>query len=114
MQRTAKIATGISVVVIAGLVALAAPLVATAVDAVSDWPIFHPVADETQSDPPEVGALANEGSVDESADADSDEQELISAGNGTWFSAEGPGDCTTNAAIHPYGAHDPNARLAAN
>ncbi len=30
---------------------------------------------------------------------------------GHTFSAEGPGDCTTNAAIHPYGAGQPGARL---
>ena len=36
---------------------------------------------------------------------------LIDMGNGTMFSAEGPGDCDSNAAIHPYGAHDPAAQL---
>lgn len=45
----------------------------------------------------------------EASDVDGDG--LIYAGNGTWFSAEGPGECESNAAIHPYGAHDPRAQL---
>lgn len=36
---------------------------------------------------------------------------LTDMGNGTKFSARGPGDCESNAAIHPYGPHDPAAQL---
>ncbi|MEJ1086850.1 LysM peptidoglycan-binding domain-containing protein [Microbacterium sp. Mu-80] len=43
--------------------------------------------------------------------SDTDGDGLIYAGNGTWFSADGPGGCASNAAIHPYGAHDPRAQL---
>ncbi|MFB7890977.1 LysM domain-containing protein [Microbacterium sp. NPDC056044] len=101
MDRDAKIAAGISVLVVAGLVAVATPAVATATSALSEWTLFSP-SENTQPAP----AAQAEDVVAPKGEA------LISAGNGTWFSAEGPGDCATNAAIHPYGAHDPSARLA--
>ena len=109
MERSAKIAAGISVFVIAGLVAVAAPAVVTAAGALSEWTLFRPAA---------VTADAGASQAEEVVDLEQPEEAigsardgLISAGNGTWFSAEGPGNCTTNAAIHPYGAHDPDARL---
>lgn len=110
MQRAAKIATGVSALVVAGLVALAAPTVATAVEAVAEWRLFHPAADDSASSAQRSDEAVEPERAEEVTGADG--EELISAGNGTWFSAQGPGNCTTNAAIHPYGAHDPNARLA--
>lgn len=110
MKRAAMVASGVSVLVIAGLVAVAAPAVATAAGGLSEWALFRPGADAASS-----GASQSEDVVHrkQARGVDGPEGEgLISAGNGTWFSAEGPGDCATNAAIHPYGAHDPSARLA--
>lgn len=101
MDRAAKIAAGIAVLVIVGLVAVAAPAVATATGALSEWALFSP-GEETEP----AAAVQAEDVVG------AEGEPLMSAGNGTWFSAEGPGDCATNAAIHPYGAHDPSARLA--
>ena len=96
--------------VVASLVALAAPTVATAVEAVADWSLFHPVADESSSSAQHSHEDVEPERAEEVVGPDG--EELISAGNGTWYSAKGPGNCTSNAAIHPYGAHDPNARLA--
>ena len=108
MQRAAKIATGASVLVVAGLIAVAAPAVATATGALAEWAVFSPAATDAPS-----GASPGEEAADPEPEVvvDAGDLELIDVGNGTSFSAEGPGDCTTNAAIHPYGAHDPAARL---
>lgn len=109
MHRAAKIATGISVLVIASLVAVAAPVVTTAAGTLSEWAVFRPAAEAVPSDAPETEEVVD---LERSAAVvGTEEDALISAGDGTSFSAEGPGDCTTNAAIHPYGAHDPRARL---
>lgn len=108
MDRAAKIAAGISVLVIAGLVAVAAPAVATATGALSEWALFSPGGEAE----PASAAQADDVVAAEEDVVASEKEPLISAGNGTWFSAEGPGDCATNAAIHPCGAHDPSARLA--
>ena len=109
MQRAAMIATGISVLVVGGLVAIAAPAVATATGALAELVPSTPTAQAEPSlkkQPEEVWHADQEVNA-----ADSGGDDLISVGNGTWFSAEGPGDCATNAAIHPYGPHDPAARL---
>lgn len=111
MNRSQKIALLISGSVVIGLVALATPAVASVGSAVSSWALFRPDAQPTVSEPAaetDVGDIAST----ETSEADDTEYDgLISAGNGTWFSAQGPGNCTTNAAIHPYGPHDPHARL---
>jgi hypothetical protein len=115
MSRSQKIAVVISGLVVVGLVALAAPVFASASSALSSWAPLR-----TAEQPPTAAADADgeadteAGDVAATEDVDSgdgDHDGLISAGNGTWFSAQGPGNCTTNAAIHPYGPHDPNARL---
>ena len=109
MQRTAMIATGISVLVIGGLVAVAAPAVATATGALSEWALSSPVSHVEPSPNSETDEAVDDDQPQGATDSAGDG--LISMGNGTWFSAEGPGDCATNAAIHPYGPHDPAARL---
>jgi hypothetical protein len=112
MNRTQTIATAVSGVVVIGLAALAAPAVAAVSGALSSWSLFDAAAQANSPgwDAGDDGAGAvseDETNVDAGPDTDG----LISAGNGTWFSAEGPGNCTSNAAIHPYGPHDPSARL---
>lgn len=109
MQRAAMIATGISVLVIGGLVAVAAPAVAAATGALSEWALTRPASHAEPSPNSQTDEMVD-GDQPEGA-TDSGGSGLISVGNGTSFSAEGPGDCATNAAIHPYGPHDPAARL---
>lgn len=131
MNRTQAITFTVSGLVVAGLVALAVPAVGSTVDALSSWQKLDVAAVEPSHDPSEpthepspleqagVDSLADEDLLaddeslpDEAAfRAWAEDEGLIYAGNGTAFSAEGPGNCATNAAIHPYGENDPRAKL---
>jgi hypothetical protein len=126
MNLAAKIATAVSVVVVAGMIALAAPPIVEAVSWASER-----VATTTASQA-DAASTSDEASVDDDslepddaaaadaaiANGASDvfrvtdpAAPLLQTVDGMTFSAEGPGDCLTNAAIHPYGAHDPGATL---
>jgi hypothetical protein len=84
----------------------ASALVALALTACSPTEL-DPVAATPTATPTSFAPSASAGP--ERSDTDGDG--LIDMGNGTKFSAEGPGDCESNAAIHPYGPHDPAAQL---
>jgi hypothetical protein len=104
MNRVQKIALVASALVVVGLVAIAAPAVASAVGRLSSWAVFAPP--DAEPIVPEQAAPTEEG--EPPAPEDGPRLQTI---DGQTFSAEGPGDCATNAAIHPYGAGDPAARL---
>lgn len=120
LNRTAKrvALVGVPTVVIVGLIALAAPAVAV----VAPWlnverqsePASAPRESVTEAPEPTIESppkLSNPLVWEDAEQTDSDGDGYIYAGNGTWFSAKGPGDCPSNAAIHPYGAFDPEAQL---
>ena len=98
MNRASKIIVAASAAVIAGLVALAVPAIAALPDTLAPDPA---ATAETAPAPKHQLAAAP---VSSSGPA-------LQTINGHTFSAEGPGNCTTNAAIHPYGTADPRAKL---
>lgn len=109
MNRSQKITLAVSSLVVVGLVALVAPAVVSLVPVLSATPSEVPALPATEAPTAEPPVDPDD---EPRLSAESEEAGIIYAGNGTWFSAEGPGDCTTNAAIHPYGAGDPRAKLA--
>ncbi|MGO2746390.1 hypothetical protein [Microbacterium sp.] len=90
MNRAQKIATAVSVLVVAGIVALAAPPVVAATSWAAERfaPATTPVATP----------------VTETEDLPADLPDgYVSVGNGTFIPAGGPGDCTASAWIHVGG-----------
>ncbi len=91
MNRSQKITVAVSALVVAGLVALAAPPVVATATWASDR--FAPVAAP-------VAAQVNE-PVAEADDLPADLPDgYVSVGNGTFVPAGGPGDCEATAWIH--------------
>ncbi|MFG6403614.1 LysM peptidoglycan-binding domain-containing protein [Microbacterium sp. P04] len=108
MERKQTITVAACAVVVGGLVALALPAVASTIALASSWALFSPVVTES---------TATTVTMDQVAPPEDDTTFVLEDGtrlqtiDGQTFSAEGPGDCTTNAAISPYGAGDPDAAL---
>ena len=111
MDRIQKIAAVTSALAFAGMVALGTYSFASLdqvihtevadVDARVDSP---PISSET---PLQLKPVTSE-SVEDSTSSDGHPLQTI---NGQTFSAVGPGNCESNAAIYPYGPHDPAATL---
>lgn len=98
MTRAAKAATGVVVVVVAGLVSLAAPAVASVSSAVSSWALFQPIEEP-------VAESAAESSVGEDDDIgkrmiDELGDEYVYVGNGTAIPKGSPAGCEKPAWLH--------------
>lgn len=96
MDLRAKIALGVSALVVGGLVAVAIPTVAVMVDAVHTT--AQGVAELTKTSTPSPTPTTTP------TDASDDEKSLaewgyVPLGEGTWIPAGGPGDCTTTAML---------------
>lgn len=114
MQKGEKVLAGAVGVIVVGLLALATP-------AVAPWlvPAQPDAAARTASavpapipSPPAAPAPTGaSGAASATATMSPDGEAYQSVGDGLSIPAKGPGDCPTWAAIHPYGDHDPGARL---
>ncbi|MFJ2370811.1 hypothetical protein [Microbacterium sp. NPDC087665] len=102
MNRSQKIALAVSGLVVAGLVAVAAPAVSALMPAPAAAPA--PVAVGA------VGTADPDAGVNGSAAGDEEAVITLDDGRGA-FSAQGPGNCTTNSVIttpwHESGTDDP-------
>jgi len=102
MNLAAKITTGVVVLVVGGLVALAAPTVSGAYAEMSSWAIFQPTEDATED--------ATEGSTEEPASADEDPigkkmidelgDDYVYVGNGTAIPKNTPEGCENPIWLH--------------
>lgn len=94
MDLRAKIALGVSALVIGGLVAVAVPTIAVMADAVHTT--AQGVAELTKTSTPSPTPAPTERASDEQSLA---EQGYVDLGDGTWIPAGGPGDCSTTAML---------------
>ena len=94
MNLAAKITTGVSVLVVGGLVALAVPTVSTAYAEASSWAIFQPTEEPTvQAASPEEDPIGRK-MIDELGDG------YVYVGNGTAIPKGSPAGCEAPAWIH--------------
>ena len=106
VSLAAKITAGAAVLVIGGLVALAAPAIAATATELSAWAIFQPQAEaesmQAAAAPPDD---VDEPALEPTATAGLPEG-YVYMGDGTWIPAGGPGDCTAAAMISISGSSE--------
>ena len=94
MNRSQKIATAASALAVAGLVALAAPAVASVASTVGGWAVFNQ---------PAAAPTAATATSTPEPEADAEAADLpggyVQLGNGTSIPAGGPGECESSAYI---------------
>lgn len=96
MNRSQKVTTAVSALVVAGLIAVAAPAVASVASEIGGWALFN----EPASQPVEVAAPDDETATAEVSDEDpSFPEDYVDLGDGTYVPKGGPGDCSGTAWI---------------
>ena len=103
MNTSGKVATGITVLVVGGLVALAVPTVSAAYAEVSSWAVFQPSGELTEeqatADPsPEPGSDEDDATAEKMLDELGDG--YIYVGNGTAIPKGNPAGCESPRWIH--------------
>jgi len=93
MDVAGKVATGVAVLVVGGLVALAAPAVATVHGGLSSWAVFGPTEEPTAELAPDDDPIGKK-MIDELGDG------YVDAGNGTAIPEDSPAGCENPAWLH--------------
>ena len=94
MNFAAKITTGVAVLVVGGLVALAVPTVSAAYAEVSSWAIFQPTEEPTVEPPSDEDDPIGQKMIEELGDG------YVYVGNGTAIPKDSPAGCKNPAWIH--------------
>ena len=97
MNRAAKVTTGVAVIVVGGLVALAVPAVASVHGALSSWVIFQPTGEPTVEPASTEDDAVGEEMIDELGDG------YVYVGNGTAIPKGNPAGCEHPAWLHVGG-----------
>ncbi|KDA05231.1 hypothetical protein DC31_02340 [Microbacterium sp. CH12i] len=104
MNRSQKITAAVSGLVVACLVAVAAPAVASVVSGVGGWALFNQSGTEqADASAPSADTVVAADSTD---NPDGIPDGYVDIGNGTWVPEGGPGDCTATAWINIAGNED--------
>ncbi|WP_349425682.1 hypothetical protein [Microbacterium sp. LWS13-1.2] len=101
MNLAAKVTTGVAVLIVGGLVALAAPAVASVHGALSSWVIFQPTEEPTE-EPTVEPASAEDGAIGEEM-IDELGDGYVYVGNGTAIPKGSPAGCEEPAWLHVGG-----------
>lgn len=110
MNRGEKILTGAVALSVAGLILLTLPAIGPLfASAAPTAPV--PTATDLALTAPAASSGSDTSVDDASTMSAADDVEYQDIGGGVSIPAKGPGQCSSWAAIHPYGAGDPSARL---
>ena len=107
MNRGERVLAGVAGLVVVGLLALSAPVIASWVTGSDAAERPSAATTSTHAPAPTDTPLPTSAAT---ATADPGDGEYQSVGDGLVIPAQGSGGCSTWAAIHPYGDHDPSAR----
>lgn len=109
MNKRESILIGVTGVTVAGLIALAIPALAMFAGSMTTG--FEAAAEQGSAATSTVPLSGSAGEGPAPVDAELEAAGYQDIGGGVSIPAKGPGDCPTWAAIHPYDAGNPAARL---